>query len=540
MFLVGTRREEAIDLTEDATTISIMLEFIYPNRQAPLVTSFETLDNCLRISQKYDLQSMIQTLDTQLSINTTPQSLVHSDPLRAYQLALTFDLPKTKVMAAPLITTAKADLCEPSRLSRVVQSHPSASLIRLIGIQGTRAKILADVLFGFYKRPMLPTQEHFFYDLSCEPCRGWLDMCEGNEARAGLYTHHPPSWLLSWSNLVYQTLLAMPIEQCDDLFRVTVLERLEGTATTCQDCLADFWKYRDQRPKFDRWASNVKTTLKERLSNVAPHDSDPLDHHPTTTIDSMPGRLEHKVAIVTGAGSGIGLESSLLFASEGAHVVLADINIDAANKTQGLLKEKYPNAPKALAVKVDVSKEADLKALVDKTVEEFGRLDVMTDESKKLHTGGSIINTASFVSLMGAATPQLAFDSNDTAHQLMGPFIALLMDFLNTEEKRNRRMVHLPMGRFGEAIEQAQAALFLASDESSYITGTDFKVDGGLSSCYVTAEGEPVLPPPVSLFMRATDTEKCIPIYPNCPSKQKKVYPSTILPPFFRCHTALV
>ncbi|CCO31661.1 putative oxidoreductase yxbG [Rhizoctonia solani AG-1 IB] len=150
-----------------------------------------------------------------------------------------------------------------------------------------------------------------------------------------------------------------------------------------------------------------------------------------------------------------------------------------------------------------------------------------TDESKKLHTGGSIINTASFVSLMGAATPQLAY----TASKVLDSFGAvlamtrelamvharegirfnslcpgplktpLLMDFLNTPEKRNRRLVHLPMGRFGEAIEQAQGALFLASDESSYITGTDFKVDGGLSSCYVTPEGEPALPPPVSLTL---------------------------------------
>jgi len=74
------------------------------------------------------------------------------------------------------------------------------------------------------------------------------------------------------------------------------------------------------------------------------------------------------------------------------------------------------------------------------------------------------------------------------------------MDFLNTPEKRERRLVHLPMGRFGEAVELAKAALFLASDESSYITGNDFKVDGGLSSAYVTPIGDPVLSPPPSLI----------------------------------------
>jgi len=281
----------------------------------------------------------------------------------------------------------------------------------------------------------------------------------------------------------------------------------------------------------------------------------------------MPGRLQNKVALITGAGSGIGLESSILFASEGANVLLVDINLLAAEKVAKIIAEKSPNA-KVLATKADVGKEEDVKAAVDLAVETFGRLDVVfnnagimhpdddnalnteeriwdltmqinlkgawwgckyailamrknpTDEAKGLHVGGSIINTASFVALLGAATPQLAYTASKGAVLAMtrelamvharegirlnslcpGPLkTPLLMDFLNTPEKRDRRMVHLPMGRFGEAVELAKAALFLASDESSYMTGTDFKVDGGLSSCYVTPLGEPVLPPPQSL-----------------------------------------
>ncbi|KAF8639967.1 hypothetical protein AX17_001216 [Amanita inopinata Kibby_2008] len=274
-----------------------------------------------------------------------------------------------------------------------------------------------------------------------------------------------------------------------------------------------------------------------------------------------------KVALITGAGSGIGRESCLLFAQEGAHVILVDVNLEGAQKGAALIAERYPNV-RSLAIKADVGNEEDIKIVVDLAVKEFGRLDVMfnnagvmhpeddnalnteeriwdltmqinlkgvwwgckyaiqamrnnpTDETRGLHTGGSIINTASFVALMGAATPQLAYTASKGAVLAMtrelaivharegirinslcpGPLkTPLLMDFLNTPEKRERRLVHLPMGRFGEAVELAKAALFLASDDSSYVTGTDFKVDGGLSSAYVTAIGEPVLPPPASL-----------------------------------------
>ncbi|KAF8224806.1 NAD(P)-binding protein [Tricholoma matsutake] len=282
----------------------------------------------------------------------------------------------------------------------------------------------------------------------------------------------------------------------------------------------------------------------------------------------MVGRLQYKTALITGAGSGIGLESSFLFAQEGANVLLADINIDAAEKGATLITERFPSI-QAIAIKTDVGKEADVKAAVEKAVKQFGRLDIMfnnagimhpeddnalnteeriwdltmqinlkgvwwgckyaiaamrqnpVDEAKGLHTGGSIINTASFVAVLGAATPQLAYTASKGGVLAMtrelamvharegirinslcpGPLkTPLLMDFLDTAEKRDRRLVHLPMGRFGEAVELAKAALFLASDDSSYVTGADFKVDGGLTSAYVTATGDPALAPPSSLL----------------------------------------
>ena len=123
--------------------------------------------------------------------------------------------------------------------------------------------------------------------------------------------------------------------------------------------------------------------------------------------------------------------------------------------------------------------------------------------------GGSVINTASFVAIMGAATPQIAYTASKGGVLAMtrelaiiharenirvnalcpGPLrTKLLMDFLDTEEKKQRRLVHIPMGRFGEAEEMAKAALFLASPESSYVNGADFVVDGGITSAYVTPE----------------------------------------------------
>lgn len=254
-------------------------------------------------------------------------------------------------------------------------------------------------------------------------------------------------------------------------------------------------------------------------------------------------RLNDQVALITGAGSGIGKESALLFAAEGAAVVAVDVNLPAAEE---VAKAIGSAGGKAIAVKADISKASDCEAMVKVAENTYGKLTVLFNNAGISHAddddsvatteevwdltfainvkgvflgckygvpalrragGGSIINTASFVAILGAATPQLAYTASKGAVLSMSRELAaiharenirvnalcpgplrteLLMKYLNTEEKKQRRLVHIPMGRFGEAKEIAKAALYLASDESSFVTGSEFLVDGGITAAYTT------------------------------------------------------
>jgi NAD(P)-dependent dehydrogenase (short-subunit alcohol dehydrogenase family) len=256
-------------------------------------------------------------------------------------------------------------------------------------------------------------------------------------------------------------------------------------------------------------------------------------------------RLKDKVTLITGAGSGIGRETALLFATEGARVVVVDINDPAGEETAALVREQ---GGEAIYAHADVSQAADCAKMVQSAEEQYGQLHVLFNNAGIMHSadddavntseevwdltlainlkgvflgckygipalrragGGSIINTASFVALVGAATPQLAYTASKGGVLALtrelavvharekirvnalcpGPLrTELLMKFLDTAEKKQRRLVHIPMGRFGLAREMAYAALYLASDESSYVTGSEFMVDGGITAAYVTPE----------------------------------------------------
>lgn len=250
----------------------------------------------------------------------------------------------------------------------------------------------------------------------------------------------------------------------------------------------------------------------------------------------MAGRLEGKVCVITGAASGIGAETARLFASEGAKVV----GVDLSSGSEG-----------DLAIEADVTDEAQVKDMYERAVAEFGHIDVLfnnaginpPDDQSVVDTelewfqrvqhvnltsvflcckhgiprlldndpqGGSVINTASFVAVMGAAVSQISYTASKGAVLAMsrelgvefarrgvrvnalcpGPVDTPLLQelFASDPGKAARRLVHLPFGRFAEAREIANGALFLASDDSSYVTASTFLVDGGLSGAYLTPE----------------------------------------------------
>jgi NAD(P)-dependent dehydrogenase (short-subunit alcohol dehydrogenase family) len=252
------------------------------------------------------------------------------------------------------------------------------------------------------------------------------------------------------------------------------------------------------------------------------------------------GRLEGKVCVITGAGGGMGRDATILFSEEGARVCAADVNLEAAQETAAQARD-------AFAHQVDVADETSVKQMMAATVERYGGIDVLynnagispDDDASILDTsleawdrvqavntrgvflcckhgiphllergGGSVINVASFVAIVGAATSQISYSASKGAVLSMSRELAvqfarknvrvnalcpgpvetplLLNIFGDDPAALERRRVHWPTGRLAKPREVVNGALFLASDDSSYVTGSTFLVDGGLTAAYVT------------------------------------------------------
>ena len=259
----------------------------------------------------------------------------------------------------------------------------------------------------------------------------------------------------------------------------------------------------------------------------------------------MAGRLDGKVCVITGAGGGMGREAAMVFTAEGASVCVADVDARLAQETVSLCS----GPGEAFATRANVANEADVERMYAETDERFGRIEVLynnagispADDASVLDTpldawqrvqdvntkgvflcckhgipyllrqgGGSVINVASFVAILGAATSQISYTASKGAVLAMsrelgvqfasqgvrvnalcpGPVETplLLAIYGGDPEAFARRKVHWPTGRLGKPREIVNAALFLASDESSYVTGATFLVDGGLTAAYVTPE----------------------------------------------------
>ena len=254
------------------------------------------------------------------------------------------------------------------------------------------------------------------------------------------------------------------------------------------------------------------------------------------------GALDGRVCVITGAAGGMGREAALLFSSEGAKICIGDVDAEAGEKTAS-------DCTDGMFVEVDVSDANSVEGMYRAATERFGGVDVLynnagimpADDASILDTeveawqrvqdvnttgvflsckygiphlldrgGGSVINVASFVALMGAATSQVSYTASKGAVLSMTRELAvefarrgvrvnalcpgpvetplLMRLFDDSPGALERRTVHLPMGRFAQAKEIAYGALFLASDESSYVNGSTFLVDGGLTAAYVTPE----------------------------------------------------
>ncbi|KAG8765166.1 hypothetical protein FRC12_007654 [Ceratobasidium sp. 428] len=261
MFAVGTAGDgQAVNLTEDGQTVSLMLEFIYPIYRSPVIPTSEMLRACLEAARKYDLMAMLGNIDVQLS---QPDSMVFSDPLDLYKLGVEYEMRNSRVSAARRLGT-DCNLLDPGSFVKLSTALPSTKYIgALAAAQGARYKILTNLLL---LHVIDPPRGPLLSAIACNQCKKAISDTAADPS------HLPrPGWVHVWSTATHKALTVSPLKDCLGYFELSFFDRFpRGQGAICLSCLICLQTSTEHRANFNSWAHHIKNTLANDLRFIEP------------------------------------------------------------------------------------------------------------------------------------------------------------------------------------------------------------------------------------------------------------------------------
>lgn len=259
MFETEDLRDRTIKLEEDRETMSLVLESIYPGKP-PVVDTLALIQKGLAAAQSYNLEGLTYILDQQLRVSMKENPAAFN-PLAVWNTAKSFDLTETQKLAVGLVTVKRHDFRTPKALTRVAENYSQdLALIRLVGSQGARAKVLTDVLFAFHQRPMR-------FEIGNSRGGVGLLACHGcNVGISNFGSRFSPNWMIWWAHETHKFLMSNSLEAASSFFDPSIM--YAHRAVCCQGCLNEFTGNGQLHVDFVLWASGVKELIQTRLAEI--------------------------------------------------------------------------------------------------------------------------------------------------------------------------------------------------------------------------------------------------------------------------------
>ncbi|KAG8752493.1 hypothetical protein FRC12_011919 [Ceratobasidium sp. 428] len=265
MFTVGTSGNgQAINLTEDGRTLSLMLGFIYPIQRLPVIVDPGVLRPCLEAARKYDLQGMLENIDAQLS---QPNSMVLPDPTDLYKLSVDYEMPNSRIKAARKLLGSNYDLLDPTSFTKILATLPSTKYtIALAAVQGARYKIVTNILL-LQLSEFVPPHGPPLRAIACDGCLNTIEDAATNRSHLPL-----PGWVFDWSGATHLALTQSPLEDCLACFEAAFFDHFStnGDGAICSSCLDCLQTSAEHKANFDLWAYHLKTHIENQLQSLEP------------------------------------------------------------------------------------------------------------------------------------------------------------------------------------------------------------------------------------------------------------------------------